>query len=487
MRQKPEVYAEIATLADHDDTREEATGRVIRLLNDDPLDSQALFLFGYISSKADNHGLAYTAFRRCCELAPNEAIAWHNLGKSCFELNQREHAETAWRRALKLDPKNAATLDAIGLIHLGRSEYQKTIEYCDRALAIEPGQPDSLANRGYAYLALERWREGWEGYDANVGINKDRSERAELMGVPRWDGSKGKRIFVRTDQGIGDEMSFASCLPDLIRDSEAVTIECDRRTLPIFRRSFPQAECYGTRYDKTIAWHAGKEYDGRVLLGELPRFYRNKTEDFPGTPYLVASPELRLQMRALLDARGRRPHIGLAWSGGRPLTNMARRSLSLEALLPILKCDADFISLEYRPIKTPDLALGREPIPLEIEAVRERHGVEVTHWQWAVQNYEYEVTLALLAELDLVISVTTTVVHAAGALGVPVWCLVPEQVMWRYGTKGSKFHWANSVELYRQHGGEWPIGEIAQRLDGWLIDSHSKRDPERIREARAAA
>lgn len=482
MQQADRDHDEIAALAE-EGRLPEATGKALALLNEHPQDSRLLFLLGFIFSKAENYGMAYQVLRRCVELAPKEAVAWHNFGKACYELRQHEHAETCWRRALQLDPKLAASLDGLGLIHLSRSEHEQCIEYCDRALAIEPTQVDTLVNRGMACLALGRWREGWQGYDANVGASGDRKQR--IFGPTdkpkRWDGGKDQRVVVRSDQGIGDELSFASCLPDLVRDSKHVVIECDRRTLGIFKRSFPTCDVYGTRYDENISWPKNYEFDGHALVGELPRFYRNSDADFPCTPYLIASPELRTQFRALLDSMGKRAKIGIAWNGGRPNTYTSRRSLTLEKLLPVLKQDADFIALEYRTPDGKQKAEGKDALADEVAALRDKHGIDVKYWPWATQCQDYDVTLALLAELDLIITVTTTVVHAAGALGKPVWCLVPDRVMWRYGPK--KFMWASSVELWRQRQGEWPILEMANQLDGWLIDSHGKRDTDRHRAA----
>lgn len=478
-------YDEIARLAE-DGRLPEATGKALALLNERPQDSQLLFLLGFIFAKADNYGIAYQVLRRCVELAPKEAIAWHNLGKACYELRQHDQAEQCWRRALQLEPKLSSSLDGIGLIYLGRSEYEKCIEFCNRALAIEPDQVDTLVNRGMAYLAQGKWRDGWQGYDANVGKSGDRKERIfGPEGKPkRWDGTKGECIIVRSDQGIGDELSFASCLPDLVRDSAKVVIECDKRTAGIFKRSFPTCDVYGTRYDDTVTWPEGYQFDSRLLIGELPRFYRNADSDFPGTPYLVASPDLRLQFRALLDSMGTRPKIGIAWNGGRANTYTTRRSVTLETLLPILKQDADFVSLEYRTPYGRERAEGKNAIADEVELMRERHGIEVKHWPWATTCDDYDVTLALLAELDLVITVTTTVVHAAGALGKPVWCLVPERVMWRYWRP--QFLWASSVEQWRQKDGEWPIAALAAKLERWLSDfdrAGSSAGGERIKQA----
>jgi tetratricopeptide (TPR) repeat protein len=382
-------------------------------------------------------------------LAPAVAEAWHNLGKTCYELQRTEEAETCFRRALKLKPDYVNSLDGLGLINLNRCDYGLAVEYCKRALKIDPTTMDSEVNLGMSYLAMRKW-EGWAGYNKNLGQNKDRKELA-YGETPRWNGAKGKDVVCYGEQGIGDEISFASCIPDLIRDSKSVVIECDKRLKGLFQRSFG-VEVHGTRYTDDRPWVDGRKFDGRVAVGQLPEFYRQADKDFPGTPYLIADPQMRLQWRALFDSLGPEPKVGIAWTGGRKHTSQHRRSVNLETLLPILRQKAHFVSLQYH-----------DPSE-EIEAFEERHGIKIHHWPHGVQSYDYDPTVALIAELDLVISVTTTVVHVAGALGKECWCLVPEKVMWRYGVEGSDFPWAKSVTLYRQKGREWPTGILAAKL-----------------------
>src|SRR4029077_13556558 len=175
-------------------------------------------------------------------------------------------------------------------------DFLKTIEYCDKALALAPDMMDSMVNRGMSYLAFRRWEEGWDGYCRNLGQNKDRKER--IYGEePRWDGAKGLNLVCYGEQGIGDEITFASVIPDLIRDSRSTVIECDKRLEGLFARSFPECEVHGTRYKDAKEWLNCTRFDARVAMGDLTNFYRKTTDSFPKTPYLKPSPEMRLQWR----------------------------------------------------------------------------------------------------------------------------------------------------------------------------------------------
>lgn len=419
----------------------------------------------YAFMKSGNYGLAYQMNKRAVELAPHMHVIWHNLGKCAYECLKYEEAEQYWRRAHKMAPDYPLPLDGLGLIHLNKCDYQQAIAFCDKALKLDPGNVDSLVNRGMAYLSLGDWSEGWRGYNANIGVHKDRKERVYGSEV-RWDGTKGKRVVVYGEQGIGDEISFASCLPDIIRDSSEVVIECDRRLEGLFRRSF-KVPVFGTRYDAEPHGDIPKDFDYRAAVGALPQFYRNNDEDFPGTPYLTASPEMRTQWRALLDSLGPEPKIGIAWSGGRRHTGQARRSVSLETLLPILRYPAHWVSLQYQtPSWDADKILASVEQPEDIEPFYETHGIKIHHWPWGTSIYDYDLTAALVAELDLVISVTTAVVDLAGGLGTECWCLVPSKPVWRHlgGRGGESFPWSKSVRLFRQKGSEWPVHLISGAL-----------------------
>src|SRR5678815_2207030 len=149
----------------------------------------------------------------------------------------------------------------------------------------------------------------------------------------------------------------------------------------------------------------------RDSIGTLAYHRRQHTQDFPGIPYLKADPERRIQWRALLDSLPGKK-VGLAWVGGSRGTFRTRRSLSLEALLPILKVDGvSWVSLQYMD-PTEEIA--------EMEAA---HGIKIHHWPRAAESQDYDDQAALVAELDLVITVCTAVVHLSGSLGKECWVL----------------------------------------------------------------
>lgn len=423
---------------------------------------EALFLIGQCLLKAGKTGFAHAVYMHFLQLKPNVASAWNNLGKCYLDMNLLDEAEGCMKRVIKLEPKDSAALCNLGLVHLNRCETKLSIEYSGRALKLNPDSINAQHNLGLAHLMEGNWKEGWPNYASSVGCNVDRKERV-YREESRWDGSKGKCVIAYGEQGLGDEISFASCIPDLIKDCSETVIECDSRLEGLFKRSFPQASIHGTRFKEWIDWMDQHDLEGRVAFGTLPMYYRNETKDFPGTPYLVAEPQRRIQWRALLASLGDKPKIGLSWQGGMNKTGKARRSVSLESLLPILRQDATFISLQYKNAEE------------EIKLMEEKHDIKIHHWPRAVEAKDYDETAALVAELDMVISVTTAVIHLSGSLGIPCLVLTPKNPMWRYGLTEETMPWYKSVTIIRQkNASDWldPIHECALRLRNFINGKH---------------
>lgn len=405
-------------------------------------------MLGTVYQSMDCFGEAYHFNRLAAEKKPVTQLC-NNVALPLIELGRHDEAEAWLRKALKRDPGNAEAMSNMAVLMMRESRPQEARQWAERALSTpglsEDGKRAALENRGYACLALQDWAPGWEGYEAMIG----RKWRPNLYpDIPYWQGETGKRILVSGEQGLGDEISFASILPDAMKDNEIV-LDCDARLEGLFARSFPELEVHGDRFDKNAGWRSG--FDAHCLIGSLAKRYRPSAESFPGRPFIVADPERRQQWRVLLDGLPGKK-VGIAWTGGLPSTFRSRRSLNLETLAPILKTPGvSWISLQYL-----------DPTE-EIAAFQAKHGVPIKHWRRAAEAHNYDETAALVAELDLVICVTTSVVHLAGGLGVPCWTMVPNKPRWFYGMIGDKTPWYESVRLFRQ-ADRWRPEDIAREL-----------------------
>lgn len=442
-RKKLEEARQLASREDYQGCLQVAN----EVLSEDFSDAIALFLVGYCLLKTERFGLAYNVFRMVSAMQPDRSEPWNNAGMCHQETWNLDDAEKCFRKSLQLEPGNVAAMQNLALICVNRCQPEEALKWISRAEKSEKPSWEALDNKALALLMKREWKEGWECYKQTAGRHKMRQLRAYRdPEEPMWEGQKGTVVVYGT-QGLGDEVSFASCIPDAIEKADVI-VDCDHRLEGLFRRSFPKAKVYGTRF-KDPTWKADVDYSTPIDC--LPSIFRNRTEDFPGAPYLKADPERRIQWRALFDTL-KKPVIGIAWTGGLNNTGKKKRSLSLESLEPILRSvDATWVSLEYRDRND------------EIQAFAEQ-GIQIHQWKRATQTDDYDDAAGLVSELDLVISVTTAAVHLSGALGKECWCIAPNRPRWWYGLEGD-LPWYKSVKMFRQDKeGTWPIEEISRLL-----------------------
>jgi hypothetical protein len=449
----------------------EALVEAQKVLDDNFDEPLALFVCAMSLLKTKRYGMAYNLFRRVTQLQPAMFAPWNNMGMCHQETWNLDDAEKCFRESLKRHPKNIAALQNMALIYINRCMPDEALRWIERVEALGGEMThEHIDNKAMALLMKRDWS-GWELYRQTVGTTKQRELRAyNTPEEPMWHGEKGS-VVIYGNQGLGDEIAFASCIPDAIEKADVI-VDCDHRLAGLFKRSFPQAKVYGTRHKADRPWDHLIDYS--IPSDCLPAMFRTKDKDFPGTPYLKADPERRIQWKALFDTY-KKPVIGIAWTGGSKHTGKVKRSLSLEKLLPIFKSvDATWVSLEYN-----DRAEQIEEFEME-------HGVKIHDFPRATraaEEQDYDELAALVSELDLVISVTTAVVHLCGALGKECWTLVPNKPRWFLGVKGEDLPWYRSVKLLRQsQQGQWPIEELTKKLRLRYGDLDVHRASERLRE-----
>lgn len=434
-------------------------------LNLDFNDADALFMLGACFISRGFHGIAAALTYQALKIKPKFPDALINLG-GCFKReNRHEQAEGIWRAGLDIQDiplERAKLYNNLGTLFVNEGRPDKAIAYFDEGVRLAPEMPDLQFNRALAYLEQGQWRRGWKGYERGWESGDRRSRHYKKL--PLWDGSPDQRVIVWGEQGVGDEILFASCLPDLIRISTKVIFDCHHRLEKLFERSFPEVEIHGTRKQlNNLDWVEACEADAHVCISSLPSHFRNEDKDFPGKPFLKAD-ALAIPGKTLhlYESDGTpittpgKPRVGLSWTGGTKKTRRDLRSIPLADLVPVLKAvDADFYSLQY----TPNAA--REACELE-----ETTGIRVKHFPGWVEHKDYDRTASFVASMDLVITVGTAVHHLSNALGVPTWTLCPAKPSWRY-TEKARLWYAETSRQFRQKDGEdWTpvINEVATAL-----------------------
>lgn len=353
-----------------------------------------------------------------------------------------------------------ALLTSRAVSHAYLGQFDKAAEYLAQLRRQDPSNVGLRCFMGIIDLQHERYETGWEGYRYRFLMEADNQR---LLPFPRWQGEPlaGKTVLVLAEQGLGDQVMFASCLPDLIaRGPSKLVLEAHARVAKTLQRSFPVVQVIASGQDKRHDWYRDELVpDCYVHIADLPYFFRRSREDFPRHDgYLVADAQRVAYWRERLAQAGNRPKVGLSWRGGLQKTRQRVRSLELAQLAPLLaEPRVTFVNLQYGEVAD---ALAR---------FQDETGFAILHHPEAIADLDE--FAALICALDLVVTVCNTTVHYAGALGRPCWVLAPHIPEWRYGLTGPDMRWYPSVRMFRQPApGAWQavIDAVRQDLAGWL-------------------
>lgn len=400
--------------------------------------SDAHCQLAFVLYKVGRYAESHASHAAALTVKPNFAEVHHNLGLLWLETGYPEEALASFERALELRPDTLVTQTCIAhaLRDLGRLD-QALVHY-DGVLARQPQFGDALINRCYALLMRGDYAAGWAEYERRFAAT---GTPTRGFPFPEWRGEPlaGKRILIYAEQGLGDEIMFASCVPEVLKRAAHVVIESNTRLAPLFMRSFPQAAVHGANKDDEHSWlQALPQVDFQIAIGSLPLHFRGTRAAFPANSgYLVADGARIERWRTRLAASGNRLRVGIAWRGGSLRTRQLTRSLALAHWQSLLtQPSVDFVSLQYGDVTD------------ESAQLRDRHGVTVR--SFGDEFSDIEELAAAITALDLVVSVDNTVAHLAGALGRPVWMLLPFAPEWRYLRSGDTMPWYPSARLFRQ-------------------------------------
>jgi len=407
---------------------------------------------------------AVTSCDRALALQPNYAEAHSNRGNALHELSRFEEALASYDRALALRPDYALAHYNRGNALKELKRFEAALASYDRALALQPDYPEALSNRGVALQDLKRIEEALASYDRAVSMRPDYADAhfnaaicRLLMGdfdrgweqhEWRWqtehlrngrkhfapklwlgpDDIAGKTVLLHAEQGFGDTIQFCRYAPLVAARGARVVLKVQKPLHELMGTLAGVAQIISNDDPPT-------DFDLHCPLLSLPLAFGTKLATIPSqTPYLREDTQAAMDWNVRLGPR-HRPRIGLAWSGRPAHKNDQNRSIALSAFVPMLAgVDATFVSLQ-REVRggDADLLQGRS---------------DIIHFGDELKNFAD--TAALIANLDLVIAVDTSVVHLAGALAKPVWVLLPFVPDWRWLLDREDSPWYPTARLFRQ-------------------------------------
>ena len=387
----------------------------------------------------NGRGVALLELRRPCEAlecfdrvlasCPGHGDARGNRGNALLRLNRVAEAVAAYERALELAPKNAALLDnrAAALRRLDRPH--EALMSAVRALAIKPDFAHARFVEAVARLSLGDFAAGWRAYESRWHVGWLASQRRDY-GAPLWLGEvslAGKTILLHAEQGLGDTIQFARYAPLLAAQGACVILEVQQQLVRLLSNLPGVAKVIARK-------EPSPRYDYHCPLLSLPLACGTTLETIPSQASYIAAPQADVaQWRTRLPRQ--RPLVGLVWSGERSHDNDLNRSMRLQTLTPLFDLtDIAFVSLQHE-VREEDRAL------LESRSDVVRIGAAFK---------DFADTAAAIAALDAVIAVDTAVAHLAGAMGKPLFLLLPFAADFRWLRGRSDSPWYPSARLFRQ-------------------------------------
>ncbi len=395
---------------------------------------EAHFNMGVAYQQLGEHEKAILAYQQVIALNSENPKAHLNLGIAFKELGLYEEALKSLKTALKIKPDYAMALYNLGNVYLAKGQYNEAMDYYKKTISIDQEYAEAHWNIALLNLLSGNFKEGWQGYEwrwklGNLAVKKN-------FNKPEWDGSdiNGKTILIYTEQGFGDTIQFIRYVPLIAKQNAKVIIECEKELIALLRN------VEGV-YDIFPKESKLPDFDFHCPLLSLPLKFNTTIDTIPSQiPYINVDAELMKKWRAKIPANSKL-NVGLTWAGNPELRRDYNRSCSFDDLSHLLNIpDINFYSLQkgeafYQILNNPE-------------------GIKVLDYTDELNDFAD--TAALIQNLDLVISVDTAVAHLAGALGRPVWTLLPFVPDWRWMLDREDSPWYPTMRLFRQPSiGDW--------------------------------
>lgn len=402
---------------------------------------EAHFNLGKSLADLGDFGGAIAAYNRCIALNATLAEVYVNLGNVYKFKGDGDNAIAAYERALALDPRMSQAYGNIAAVFLDRGRHAEALALMDKAIAIDPQPGELRFKRSLIALRLTNLAVGWADYDSRFFAETEKISRFSAP-PPYWIGEDltEKTILLWTEQGLGDEILYASMIGEITARARRCIVECSPRLVPVFARSFPEA---------TVKRYLGQgeratppaEFDVQISITSLGKYFRPSLGDFPRHQgYLKADPTrtaaLRARYRALAPGN---LVVGLSWRSKNDRLGV-HKSADLATWADVLRVPGiTFVNLQYG-----DCAA-------ELATVKQVLGINIVLDPEVNPLGSMDDFFAQVAAMDLVITTSNTTVHVAGSLNIPTSLLLPSGLasLWYWFLDRPESPWYPAVSIFR--------------------------------------
>ncbi len=392
---------------------------------------------GLILKDLDNLQGAEISTRTAIELNPDLADAHSNLGTILRDFGNLQEAEISTRTAIELKPEFADAHSNLGTILMDLGNLKEAEISARKAIEIKPEVADAHYNLSFILLKAKKFKEGFNKYEWRWKVrNRKKSIGVKLeTSKPEWTPNNKARVLLWAEQGLGDEILFASLIPELVRKVDQLIVKTDERLIPLFQRSFDKQIIYINKNNFVDE----EKYDFQIAMGSLPKFLRKDEENFKKgkKQYLKVDERKTNIFRDKLKDKRFKKIIGISWKSNSIVNK--NRSLSLEKfILGIYRPEICFVCLQYGDVKE------------EIKNIKNNYGINIYEFE-EIDKFENIDDLTALASIcDEIVSIENMTEYIAGGLGIKSYILLTPNCLWHNGCKELKSDWFPSLNFVRQ-------------------------------------
>lgn len=415
-----------------EDKLEEAVSLYGRAVAFDPVMADSYNNMAVALRKLTHFDAALACYQRSISIRDDHAGTYSNMGNVLNDLDRVEDSICAQSKAIDLDPNNLLYIynKALVLRDAGRS--MEAITLFDEVLAKDPEYKDCVWDRALTHLMAGDFKKGFAEYDARWSLAKSPPRSFEQ---PQWAGDPlgTRRLFIHREQGFGDALQFVRLVSQVKKNyGGTLILECQPELLSLFEdmEGIDEFVPFGNPLPDFDVW---------IPLMSLAHILKVDEDNIPGVvPYLSAKKTTRFRLRPAPQGG---LNIGVVWAGSPTHQNDRRRSVELGRFLSMMgHKGVTLFSLQKGPARKEIKAQGAQGMIVDV----------------GQQLQNFSDTAAIIDQLDLVISVDTSVVHLAGSMGKPVWLLLPFTPDWRWMHDRDDSPWYPTMQIYRQaEAGNW--------------------------------
>lgn len=398
---------------------------------------------------------------------PENAALWNTLGTIVSGRDGLEAALPFYEESLRLNPKMGKTLSNLARGYEVAGRFEEAVDMGKRAVKADPEATEPHVVMGTAYLSLGELERGWEEYEWRQHYRRPEATRF-VLDAPRWQGQDltDKTVVICPEQGIGDEILYASCIADILDQPAQCLIGCDPRLVPLYERSFPDATVGGyrdvflnaARYrDLPFVRASGATPDYFIEIASLGKFFRKQLTNFPepGDGYLSPDPERVAFWKERLDSLGPALKVGIAWRSGRQTTERNIHYTSLMDWTPIFSVPGvTFVNMQYGDCED------------ELKAAEDAFGITIHRWDDIDLKNDIDDATALTKAVDLMIGPTIAPANMALSVATELWLLARKRPHWSFGMPDRSPLGPSHFFLYddAETGWDAPIEGVAAAL-----------------------